>query len=81
MHRYRAIAKIDRRERSGHGAMRPCEVKGSSKCLCYCICSEPLGSRKKLAIGCPWVGAGARRLFTGDPSYLLSADSCEYVTF
>ena len=25
--------------------------------------------------------AGGGRLFTGDPSYALSADSCEYVTF
>lgn len=25
--------------------------------------------------------AGAGRLFTGDPLYALSANSCEYVTF
>ena len=56
MHRYRAIAKIDRRERSGHGAMCPCEVKEVVSAFATVCARSPWGVARSWRLGAPGLG-------------------------
>lgn len=79
--------QIDFCEQAGAGrvcmlCLRLCESEGKWKVhSLLCVLRVSGGSHKIGDWGACKFGGGAWELFTGDPSYLLSADSCDYVTF